>query len=369
MKKSSLPVIICACFLIFALLRYPAAMLAASAESASLWFTRVLPSLFPFMAACGLLLRLGAAERLGSFLQPVMKPLFGLPGICAFPFFLGILSGYPMGAKITAMLYEKKLLTKEDARHILVFSNNPGPLFLVGTVGAAFFHAPFWGYALLLSAFLGALATGMLWRFRRKTKSHGSAHRYPSAAPVSPMDALSSSVSDSMATILQIGGYMILFGALAEAAEQSGLFSLLSRLFSFLPVSSSFLQGICTGLLEMTNGAYLLSAAGDALPVRLTAAAFLVSFGGLSILGQTFGVLSGVPFSKRDYCLAKLCNAAFSALFFHALFPLLQSRAESAVPVFSLLTDTVSSPLAHSALPLLFFFCVLFWAFRGKQKQ
>ena len=89
MKKSSLPVIICACFLIFALLRYPAAMLAASAESASLWFTRVLPSLFPFMAACGLLLRLGAAERLGSFLQPVMKPLFGLPGICAFPFFLG----------------------------------------------------------------------------------------------------------------------------------------------------------------------------------------------------------------------------------------------------------------------------------------
>ncbi len=369
MKKSSLPVIICACFLIFALLRYPAAMLAASAESASLWFTRVLPSLFPFMAACGLLLRLGAAERLGSFLQPVMKPLFGLPGICAFPFFLGILSGYPMGAKITAMLYEKKLLTKEDARHVLVFSNNPGPLFLVGTVGAAFFHAPFWGYALLLSAFLGALATGMLWRFRRKTKSHGSAHRYPSAAPVSPMDALSSSVSDSMATILQIGGYMILFGALAEAAEQSGLFSLLSHLFSFLPVSSGFLQGICTGLLEMTNGAYLLSAAGDALPVRLTAAAFLVSFGGLSILGQTFGVLSGVPFSKRDYCLAKLCNAAFSVLFFHALFPLLQSRAESAVPVFSLLTDTVSSPLAHSALPLFFFCCVLLWAFRRKQKQ
>ena len=123
-----------------------------------------------------------------------MKPLFGLPGICAFPFFLGILSGYPMGAKITetgtyddgegtffhvknsfrrrykTILWlsggkhaypvsekrtsifggEEKLLTKEDARHVLVFSNNPGPLFLVGTVGAAFFHAPFWGYALLL---------------------------------------------------------------------------------------------------------------------------------------------------------------------------------------------------------------------------
>lgn len=369
MKKSSLAASVCACFLIFALLRYPEAMLAASAESASLWFTRVLPSLFPFMAACGLLLRLGAAERLGGLLRPIMKPVFGLPGICAFPFFLGILSGYPMGAKITAMLYEKKLLSAEEARHVLVFSNNPGPLFLVGTVGAAFFHVPFWGYALLLSAFLGALATGVLWRFKRKPAPYSPCRRFPSSAPVSPMAALSSSVSDSMATILQIGGYMILFGALAEAAEQAGFFGMLSRLFSFLPFSAGFLQGICAGLMEMTNGAYLLSAAGDALCPRLTAAAFLVSFGGLSILGQTFGVLSGVPFSKREYCLAKLCNACFSAFFFRALFPLLQSRAENSVPVFSLFTDAAAFPLAHSALPLLFFFSVLFWAFCRKQKR
>ncbi len=125
MKKSSLPVIICACFLIFALLRYPAAMLAASAESASLWFTRVLPSLFPFMAACGLLLRLGAAERLGSFLQPVMKPLFGLPGICAFPFFLGILSGYPMGAKLQPCSTKKNCLPRKTPDTSLFFPITP----------------------------------------------------------------------------------------------------------------------------------------------------------------------------------------------------------------------------------------------------
>lgn len=369
MKKSALAASALACFLIFALLRYPEAMLAASAESASLWFSRVLPSLFPFMAACGLLLRLGAAERLGSLLRPVMKPLFGLPGICAFPFFLGILSGYPMGAKITAMLYEKKLISAEDARHVLVFSNNPGPLFLVGTVGAAFFRAPFWGYALLLSVSLGALATGVLWRFTKAPAPAGSRHRYPAAAPASPMSALSASVSDSMATLLQIGGYMILFAALAEAAEQAGLFSLLSRRLSFLPFSIAYLQGICTGLLEMTNGAYLLSAAPDALRLRLCAAAFLVSLGGLSILGQTFSVLSGLPISKREYCLGKLCNACFSAFFFCLLFPLLQSHVQEAVPALSLPAKAAGSPLAHSALPLLFFLIVLLWAFRGTQKR
>ncbi|MGN0134145.1 MAG: nucleoside recognition domain-containing protein, partial [Anaerotignum sp.] len=108
MKKSSLVLGFCACFLIYALLRFPEAMLAASAESVQLWLTKVFPSLFPFIAACGLLLWIGAAERMGAALRPLMQPLFGLPGIAAFPFFLGILSGYPMGAKMTAMLYEKK---------------------------------------------------------------------------------------------------------------------------------------------------------------------------------------------------------------------------------------------------------------------
>ena len=143
-------------------------MLSVSAESIQLWLTKVFPSLFPFMVACGLLLRMGTAERMGKFLSPIMKPIFGLNGIAAFPFFLGILAGYPMGAKITAQLYESKQITLEEAQHILVFSNNPGPLFLIGTIGAGFFGMPFFGYLLLLSSLLGAVLTGFLWRSHKK---------------------------------------------------------------------------------------------------------------------------------------------------------------------------------------------------------
>ena len=96
-------------------------MLYASAENIQLWLTKVFPSLFPFMVACGILLRSGTAERISRFLQPLTKLLFGLDGIAAFPFFLGILSGYPMGAKITAQLYAKKSISLEKAQHILVF--------------------------------------------------------------------------------------------------------------------------------------------------------------------------------------------------------------------------------------------------------
>ena len=367
MKKSSVLISFFACFLIYTLLRYPSAMLTASAESIQLWLTKVFPSLFPFMAACGVLLRMGTAERIGRWLRPLTEPLFGLDGIAAFPFFLGILSGYPMGAKITAELYEKNLLSLEEAQHILVFSNNPGPLFLIGTIGAGFFGMPFFGYTLLLCSFLGAVATGILWRFHRKEKP--SHYRiYPSSSmEVSPTEALSASVADAVHTILLIGGYLIFFAALSEAFEESGALLFLSDILSFLPLSAETLHGFCSGILEMTNGTYLLSRSSDEIRLRLTLASFLASFGGLSILGQTFGVLSAVPISKKDYLKGKLLNALFSSLFFWFLYPFFEQKAQKAVPVFSFFTETAFTLSFLWLFPNLFFLGVLCYALTCKR--
>ena len=256
MKKGALLLGSCACFLIFALLCFPAEMLAASAKGVQLWLTKVFPSLFPFLVACGILLRIGAAQRMGAALRPLMQPLFHLPGIAAFPFFFGLLSGYPMGAKLTAQLYEQRQLSLADAQQLLAFSNCPGPLFLIGTVGVGFFGMPAFGYLLWLSAFLGAVATGIL--FRRK-KSVPTFHSVSVPSCQTLAEVLSASVADALRTILLIGGYLILFAVLSAAMEQAGLFSLLSRLLFFLPLSTETLRGFCSGILEMTNGAHLLS--------------------------------------------------------------------------------------------------------------
>ena len=367
MKKISVFFGFCACFLIYALLRFPSAMLAASTESIQLWLTRVFPSLFPFMVACGILLRIGAAERMGGLLHPLMKPLFGLDGIATFPFFLGILSGYPMGAKITAQLYENKQITLDEAQHILVFSNNPGPLFLVGTIGAGFFGMPFFGYLLLISSFLGAVLTGILWRFYRKDTSikHHLYHSF--CTECSLTESLSASISDAVNTILLIGGYLILFGALSEAMKQTGLFYLLAEILFFLPLSAESLQGFCSGLLEMTNGVYLLSQSPDSLHLRLTLVSFLVSFGGLSILGQTFSILSNIPINKKDYLKGKLVNALFSSLIFWFFYPFFVQKAQKAVPVFFAFTETAFTLSFLWLLPSLFCIGVLCHALTHKR--
>ena len=359
MKKGSLLLGGCACFLIFALRCFPEEMLAASAEGVQLWLTKVFPSLFPFLAACGILLRIGAAQRIGAILHPLMQPLFRLPGIAAFPFFFGFLSGYPMGAKLTAQLYEQKQLSLSDAQHLLAFSNCPGPLFLIGTVGVGFFGMPAFGYLLWLSAFLGAVATGILFRREKSVPVFSSVSL--SSAP-SLTEVLSASVADALRTILLIGGYLVLFAVLSAAMEQARLFSLLSRLLFFLPLSTETLRGFCSGILEMTNGAYLLSRAPDALRLRLTLVAFLVSFGGLSILGQTFGVLAAVPISKKNYVKGKCTNALFSSLSFFLLYPIFSSYAQKEVPVFFSLTETSFTLSFLWLLPSLFFLAVLCYA-------
>lgn len=329
--KSIYPATAFVCFFLFALLCYPKAMLAASASSAELWFSTVLPSLFPFLTAAGILFRLGAAEKMGHLLQPIMKPLFHLSGICAFPLFLGLLSGYPMGAKMTVLLYEEKKITAKEAQKILAFCNNPGPLFLIGTVGTGFFGSPIWGYSFFVCATVGALLTGLLLRF-------SPAPAYPSASFSTQTkkegfsSLFSSAISDALTTVVQIGGYIIFFGVLTEALRQTGIFSLLGKVLHILPVSTEYLTAMGSGFMEMTNGAHLLSQTKDSPLLCLASTLFLVSFGGISILGQTLDILRPLPISTIKYVLSKLCNALCSCLTFLLTFPFWERAAEKAVP-------------------------------------
>ena len=63
-----------------------------------------------------------------------MRPLFNVPGEGAFAFLMGLISGYPVGAKIVTDLKDNNLCTTEEAERMLCFTNNSGPLFIIGTV-------------------------------------------------------------------------------------------------------------------------------------------------------------------------------------------------------------------------------------------
>jgi nucleoside recognition membrane protein YjiH len=91
----------------------------------------------------------------------------------------------------------------------------------------------------------------------------------------------------------------------------SALSSVLTALLGqFLPPAISALT---IGLLELSGGAAAL--AGSALPLafRLTAASFLLGFGGLSVLAQTQALLEECGLRASGLLLPKLLQGALSA--------------------------------------------------------
>ena len=134
----------------------------ATKTGLALWANNVVPSLFPFLVAVELLNHTNVVYYLSIILDKYMRPLFNLPGISAFPFIMGFLSGYPVGAKIVSDLYNNRACTKEEAERMLAFTNNSGPLFIIGTVGISFYANSTIGIILLVTHILASITVGIL---------------------------------------------------------------------------------------------------------------------------------------------------------------------------------------------------------------
>ncbi|MDR2903467.1 MAG: sporulation integral membrane protein YlbJ, partial [Clostridiales bacterium] len=255
------------------MLFFPGESLAAGRGGLDLWFSNVLPSLLPFLIGTSLLSAAGFVHFLGVLLEPVMMPLFRVPGAGGFAFAAGLLSGYPMGARVTAQLNENGDLTVSESERLLSFVNNAGPLFMIGAVGAGMFMDASAGYFILAVHYTAAIATGLLFRFYKYEKKPprvpgGSkqlfrkAFRAMRSANLKDSRSfgakLGESVSGAMETLLMVGGFIILFCVLVEIFRQVNGFGLLSAVIAPLGdrfgVPREIYHGVFTGMLEITNG-------------------------------------------------------------------------------------------------------------------
>lgn len=110
-KKNIVPVV----FLIFTicLVVFSKSNVSAAKDGLMLWANCVVPSLLPFFIATELLSHTNIINGLGKLLNRFMRPVFNVPGQGAFAFFMGIISGYPTGAKIVSDFREKRYLYKK----------------------------------------------------------------------------------------------------------------------------------------------------------------------------------------------------------------------------------------------------------------
>ena len=277
-----------------------------------IWAKAVLPALFPFFFITRLLTELGGIKILANYFQGFMQKVFHINGIGAYVFLMSIMSGYPVGAKITSELYEKKLITNDEATRLVTFTSTSGPLFVIGTVGAGMFLSAKMGFIILLSHFIGALLNGVLYRnYKYDAKQIQGKTKFT-------LDAISDNILEksmisAINSILIVGGYIAFFFILIDILTDIGLITIISKsinvFFSLLGIDSYFSNSIVVGFIEMTRGCYELSTYFTDYTTATMVCTFIISFGGLSTMLQAMTFLQKCKIKLLFFFQQKITHA------------------------------------------------------------
>ena len=316
---------------------------ALALEGLSLWFSKMIPALLPFMILSGLLMELGLSDSFASLFAPILRPILRLSDSCLYCVIIGFLCGFPMGARVCAQSYAAGKLSRREASLLLVFCNNIGPVYFTGfflhlfpslqpmravliMYGIPFLYGVLLRYTLFRDVPAPEVRRGMLPRIsgtdvRRFTlrASGANAKRFTLRAPAADAGrftlrasganakrftlrapaanagrltperillALNTSIQSGLDAVTVLGGYMIFCNML----------NLFPRLL--LPADSR-LSLLIGPALEITSGL-------SRLPQGEAAAALaLLPLGGLSCIAQTCSCIRDTDLSLREYVFHK----------------------------------------------------------------
>ena len=282
------------CVLLLWFLADAAGVRGAMEEALSLCAHSVVPALFPFLVASSLLLDLGFGELAAPWLAGLMEPLFRVPGAGSSALLLGLVGGYPIGAKTAADLYRNGLVSRAEAERLLAFTNNSNPVFLISVLGVGVFGSVRAGVWLWLIHVLSALMTGLLFRSSGKGVGRQAMSKEIPVRTVRFTTAFVDAVRSSLSGMLSVCAFVTFFYVLARPLAALGV-----RLGPAL-----------VGLTELFSLTPLLTA--DRFGFLL--AAGCAGWGGLSVLCQTAAVLDGSGLSLKNCFRGKAIQGVLSAL-------------------------------------------------------
>ncbi|MBT2291899.1 sporulation integral membrane protein YlbJ [Paenibacillus albidus] len=326
------------------MLIHPEASLQAALRGLAVWWDVLFPSLFPFFCISELLLGFGVVHLFGALLDPLMRPLFRIPGSGGFALAMGYVSGYPVGAKLTAKLREQNLISRVEGERLVAFTTSSDPIFLLGAVSVGFFHDASLGLILALSHYGAGLIVGLLMSFygRREELALNNSTAAGTVPPnkgqggrlqaaLSAMaearrkdgrnlgELMKGAVQSSLQLIIVVGGLVVFFNVLMELLNKAGILSSLFNITGMLLSAAGFPpelgQALINGFFEVTLGARSAGAAGSALPLqfKIAAAAFILSWGGLSVHAQVASILNGTGLRYLPFMAARLIHAVLAA--------------------------------------------------------
>ncbi len=281
---------------------YPDYFVQSAQNGFKLFALSVLPALFPFCFLAITLTLTGSSNVISKIFKKPTKLLFGSNEHGANVLFLSLVSGYPVGATVISELYNNQLIDTNQAKSMFAYGSTSGPLFIIGVVGGAIFDNAKVGAVIMLSHIIATIINGIIFRSKTETKTSIMSSN-------TTENILQVAMHKSMTNMLLVGGFIVLGGMVVDLVRLANIELLSSTLLS--PDSAQIVDSLIFGAIEMTRGSiYAENIHNLSLSCATTSA--IISFGGLSILMQSYAILSNTKMKFANILTRKIVQSILS---------------------------------------------------------
>lgn len=269
-----------------------------------LWFNTVVPTLLPFLILSNFMIYFKITPFISKIFAPIICPILKISKNACYPVIIGMLSGYPLGAKTCNDFVEEKLISRKEGNDLILLCNNASPMFLTYYVSCYCLNAESRQYIYYSIVILSSFLTFILFRLVSSSSSETKAVCKPTSiiqnTETNFLPFLDKAIISSAAILVKVGGYIILFSILAN------------QIIS-IPLLPLHIKSFIAAIFELTIGTRSLSDISVFSYQTKTALILsLSSFGGFSALLQTKSVILSSRLSIKRYFVGKCVSASFT---------------------------------------------------------
>lgn len=250
-----------------------------------IWANSIVPVLLPFFIFSDFI------KNTGNF--QILPPKI-------YPFVIAFMSGYPMGAKIVGDYIRDNKVSINEGKKILSYSLVTGPAFIIFTIGS-FLGSTKAAFLVAISHYLGAILNkNFYYTSKKSVKTTLSAEKKDDY-----LENFSYAIGNGFRAMATILAYLMFFTIGINMLEHIGIFNY---------INNQAIVSLLKGIFEMTLGINLVGMCDISIKMKIIMASWLVSFGGLSVIGQSMAMMRNTGMQAKDIVEVKFTHGLISAI-------------------------------------------------------
>ena len=292
-------IVIISLFVLFELIIRKETIYVSIMYALNMWVNSLIPALFPFFIISDILINYNIINYIPKVIKNICKKMFNINDDMLTILLLSMISGFPSNARNTRTLYDKGIITIDEANHILLFTHFANPVFILTTVAVFFLHNKKLGIILLTVHYLSNIILGICF-----SKINKYDNKYVQCNNTSKIDfgsAFINSIKKAIDTSLTICGIVIVFLMLSSIFINT--FNL--NVYNTMIVKSMF---------EITIGIEALSKLSISNIYKTIIASMILSFGVISVHIQVLSQIADTDIKYIYFFIGRIYQMIISGI-------------------------------------------------------